>query len=71
MKSQKKKTKKFKKKNENKEFPELKNVRTHSMSVSCNVNVRESEDLVIVRVRYCQNRVNVGVREYQEINNIK
>ena len=59
MKSQKKKTKKFQKKNENKKFPELKNVRTHSMSVSRNLNVRESQDLVIVRVRYCQNLVNV------------
>ena len=69
MKSQKKKKKK--KKNGIKKFREVKNVRTHSMSVSHNVNVRQSQDLVIVRVRYCQNLVNVRVREYQEINNIK
>ena len=60
-----------KKKNGNKKFPELKIVRNHSISVSRNVNVRQSQHLVIVRVRYCQNLVNIRVKEYQEINNIK
>ena len=41
------------------------------MSVSHNVNVRQSEDVLNVRVRYCQNLVNVRVREYLEINNIR
>ena len=52
MKSQKEmKSQKWKKNNENKKFSELKNFRTQSMSVSDNVSVRQSQDLVNVRVR--------------------
>ena len=40
-----------KKKNENKIFSELKNVRTKSMPVSDSVSVTHGQDLVNVRVR--------------------
>ena len=66
MKSQKKKRglKKMKsqkkKKNENKKFSELKNFQTQSMSVSDNVSIRQCQDLVNFRVRYCQSQIMSG-----------
>ena len=54
MKSQKKK------KNENKKFSELKNFQTQSMSVSDNVSIRQCQDLVNFRVRYCQSQIMSG-----------
>ena len=42
---------KKKKNNEKKKFSELENLGTQSMSVSDNVSVRQSQDLVNVRVR--------------------
>ena len=63
MKSQKEiKSQKWKKNNENKNFSELETFRIQSMSVSDNVSVRQSQDLVNVRVRSCHNVVYVRVR---------
>ena len=50
MKAQRKSNQK-KKKNENKESPELKIFRTQSMLMSDNVSVRQCRELVNVRVR--------------------
>ena len=43
-----------KKRNENKKFSKLKNFRTQSISVSDNLSVRQSQDLVNIRFRECQ-----------------
>ena len=52
MKSQKNEiSKKKKKKNENKKFSKLKNIRTESTSVSDHVSLRQSQDHVNVRIR--------------------
>ena len=52
MKSQKEmKSQKWKKNNENKNFSELENFRIQSMSLSDNVSVRQSQNLVNIRVR--------------------